>query len=412
MSLEKLKSVLAFEVYDIEKRGTAKSAENIVTSVIRPSGGKGTRYTILDAGKTEFLRMNSNSYLGMSIRDDVINAGEEASKALGAGPGGVRFICGTYSVHRELEARLARFHKKGACILFSSAYMTSLGVITSLTTEDTVLISDELNHNCIINAMKLSRPAAKFIYKHNNLKDLEEKLEQAAGAGKRCLVITDGVFSMRGDYAPLGEIKTLCSRFDDTFDEGIVTIVDDSHGVGILGASGRGTEEESGGTADILIGTLGKAFGVNGGYVVSGMEVVHYLREIAPMYIYSNPITVAEAASALKVLDILESPEGGELIKKIRKLTLKLEQGITGIGFKTIEGPHPVVPLVTGDTELTRRMVEFLKEEGILATGIFYPVVPRGSEEIRFQVNGDHTEYDIDYLIDALKRFQEQNFTK
>jgi glycine C-acetyltransferase len=355
MSLEKLKSVLAFEVYDIEKRGTAKSAENIVTHVIKPSGDKGTRYNIQGAGNMEFLRMNSNSYLGISMRDDVINAGESASKALGAGPGGVRFICGTYSVHRELEERLARFHKKGACILFSSAYMTTLGVITSLTTEETVLISDELNHNCIINSMKLSRPSARFIYKHNNIKDLEEKLEQAAGAGRRCLVITDGVFSMRGDYAPLGEIKALCSRFDDVFDEGIVTVVDDSHGVGILGSSGRGTEEESGGNADILIGTLGKAFGVNGGYVASGMEVVHYLRETAQMYIYSNPVTAAEAASAIKVLDILESPEGEALIKKIRGLTARLEKGITGLGFRTIEGPHPVVPLVTGDTELTRR---------------------------------------------------------
>ncbi len=405
MSLEKLKSVLAFEVYDIEKRGTAKSSENIVTGVIRSDGEKGTRYTIQGAGGVEFIRMNSNSYLGMSLREDVINAGEAASHAFGAGPGGVRFICGTYSIHRELEARLARFHKKGGCILFSSAYMTSLGVITSLTTEETVLISDELNHNCIINAMKLSRPAAKFIYKHNNMNDLEEKLEQATGAGKRCLVITDGVFSMRGDYAPLGEIKTICSRFDDSFDEGIVSIVDDSHGVGILGESGRGTEEEAGGIADILIGTLGKAFGVNGGYVVSGMEVVHYLREMAPMYIYSNPVTVAEAASALMVLEILESREGEALIKKIRGLTARLEKGITGLGFRTIEGPHPVVPLITGDTDLTRRMVEFLKGEGILCTGIFYPVVPRGEEEIRFQVNGDHTEYDIDFLIDALRRF-------
>lgn len=405
MSLEKLKSVLAFEVYDIEKRGTAKSGENIVTGVIKPSGKRGARYTIHGAGEVEFLRMNSNSYLGMSLREDVIRAGEAASHAFGAGPGGVRFICGTYSLHRELEARLAQFHKKSACILFSSAYMASLGVITSLTTENTVLISDELNHNCIINAMKLSRPAAKFIYKHNNMKDLEEKLEQAAGAGKRCLVISDGVFSMRGDYAPLAEMKSLCSQFNDSFDEGIVTVVDDSHGVGILGRSGRGTEEETGGKADVLIGTLGKSFGVNGGYVVSAMEVVHYLRESAPMYIYSNPVTVAEAASALKVLDIMEGPEGEDLIKKIRGLTARLEKGITGMGFRTIEGPHPVVPLITGDTGLTRRMVEFLKGEGVLATGIFYPVVPRGDEEIRFQVNGDHTEYDIDYLLDVLRRF-------
>ncbi len=405
MSLDKLKSVLAFEVYDIEKRGAAKSNENIITGVIKPSGRKGTRYLVSGSDGVEFLRMNSNSYLGMGIREDVIRAGESASLELGVGPGGVRFICGTYSVHRELEERLARFHGKGGCILFSSAYMTTLGVITSLTTEDTVIVSDELNHNCIINAMKLSRPSAKFIYKHNSMTDLEEKLEQAAGAGKRCLIITDGVFSMRGDFAPLAKIRSLCTRFDDSFDEGVITIADDSHGVGILGENGRGTEEETGSTVDILIGTLGKSFGVNGGYAVSSMEVIHYLRESAPMYIYSNPVTAAEAASALKALDILESDEGKSLIKKIRELTARLEKGITGLGFKTIEGPHPVVPLLTGDTELTKRMVEFLKGEGILATGIYYPVVPRGDEEIRFQVNGDHTEYDIDYLIDALKRF-------
>jgi len=168
MSLEKLKSVLAFDVYDIEKRGTSKSDENIVTGVIKPAGGKGTRYTIQGSEGIEFLRMNSNSYLGLSLRDEVINAGEAASHSYGTGPGGVRFICGTYSIHRELETRLAAFHGKDACILFSSAYMTSLGVIASLTTENTVIISDELNHNCIINAMKLSRPAAKFIYKHKN----------------------------------------------------------------------------------------------------------------------------------------------------------------------------------------------------------------------------------------------------
>ncbi|HPJ34700.1 MAG TPA: aminotransferase class I/II-fold pyridoxal phosphate-dependent enzyme [Spirochaetota bacterium] len=405
MSLEKLKSVLAFDVYDIEKRGTSKSDENIVTGVIKPAGVKGTRYTIQGSEGIEFLRMNSNSYLGLSLRDEVINAGEAASHSYGTGPGGVRFICGTYSIHRELETRLAAFHGKDACILFSSAYMTSLGVIASLTTENTVIISDELNHNCIINAMKLSRPAAKFIYKHNNMGDLEEKLNDAAGAGKRCLVITDGVFSMRGDFAPLDRIKKLCTRFEDSFEEGIATVVDDSHGVGILGDNGLGTEEETGGAADILIGTLGKSFGVNGGYVVSAMEVVHYLREIAPMYIYSNPITVAEAASALKVLDILEGPEGKDIIKRIRGLTARLEKGIKEIGFNTIEGPHPVVPLVTGDTDLTRRMVEFLKREGVLATGIYYPVVPRGEDEIRFQVNGDHTEGDIDYLIELLKRF-------
>jgi glycine C-acetyltransferase len=305
-----------------------------------------------------------------------------------------------------LEKKLAEFHGREAGMIFSSAYVTSLGVIYPLTTKDTVTISDELNHNCIIQAMRLSRPAAKFIYKHNDMKDLEAKLEEAIGKGKRCLVITDGIFSMRGDFSPFNELTEICARYHDKFEDGVVTIADDSHGVGAFGKTGRGTEEYTGAKVDILIGTLGKAYGVNGGYVVASKTVIEYLREQAPMYIYSNPITCSEAAATLKVLELVDSEWGVKRLAHLSAMTKKFEDGLKEAGFETIEGPHPVVPLMVRDTAETTKLVKYLTDNGVLGTGLNFPVVPKGDEEIRFQVNADHTEADIDHVIQILKNYK------
>ncbi|MBN2429909.1 MAG: aminotransferase class I/II-fold pyridoxal phosphate-dependent enzyme [Acidobacteria bacterium] len=407
MSLAKMDPVLRKHVDELAAKGTAKGKEMVITRIIPAQGQKGPRFLIDGHGDKEFIKMNANSYLGLSLRPDMIEAEEKAARAYGVGPGAVRFISGTHTPHIELERRLAQFHGREAAMIFSSAYVTSMGVIFPLTTAETVLVSDELNHNCIIQAMRLSRPAGKFIYKHNDMKDLEAKLQESIGHGNRALVITDGIFSMRGDNAPLDELVEICKRYEDKFEEGVVTIIDDSHGVGAFGPTGRGTEEYTNTRGDIIIGTLGKAFGVNGGYVVASLAVIRYLRETAPMYIYSNPITVAEAAAALQALNILESPEGQKILAHLRAMTQKFDQGLRDLGYETIPGDHPVVPLMVRDTQKTADLVRYLTENGVLATGLNFPVVPRGDEEIRFQVSGQHTEYDIDCVLDVLRKYKE-----
>jgi len=407
MSITRLNKVLTDAVNDLKEKGTAKADEMIITGMKPAVGGDGVRYFVEGFGDREFVKMNSNSYLGMSLHPEVIKAEEEASQEFGVGPGAVRFISGTYKHHIELEENLAKFHGKESGMIFSSAYVTSLGVLMPLATKESVYISDELNHNCIIQAMRLSRPQGKAIYKHNDMADLEAKLQEWAGKTKRALVVTDGIFSMRGDNAPLKEFAELCEKYNDQYEEGVISIIDDSHGVGGFGPTGRGTEEYCGAKVDVIIGTLGKGFGVNGGYVVTSKAIIDYLRQTAPMYIYSNPITVGETAAALKALEILDSNEGKELLSHLRKMTKRFEEGLHANGYETIEGDHPVVPLMVRNTPKTADMINFLTEHGILATGLNFPVVPKGDEEIRFQVNGNHTEADIDYVIDVLKKYKE-----
>jgi glycine C-acetyltransferase len=404
--MDRLERALAAHVAELEERGTAKGAESVVTEVVAARDGRGPRFRLAGAGEREFIRMNSNSYLGLGLQAEIIAAEEAAAHRFGAGPGAVRFISGTYQPHVELEGRLAAFHGREAAMIFSSAYATMVSALVPLTTERTVLISDELNHNCIINAMRLARPAEKLIYKHNDMAGLERALEEARGKGERALVITDGIFSMRGDHAPLAELVAIARRHDADFPENVVVLVDDSHGVGAFGATGRGTEEYTGAPrCDVLVGTLGKAFGVNGGYVTSSAAVIRFLRESAPMYIYSNPITPAEASAALAALELLDSARGRALLARLRSLQQRFEQGLVRLGFETIPGEHPVTPLVVRDTMKTRALVAHLREHGVLATGLAYPVVPRGDDEIRFQINADHTESDVDYVLEVLSRF-------
>lgn len=290
---------------------------------------------------------------------------------------------------------------------FSSAYATIVSTLVPLVTDETVVISDALNHNCIINAMRLARPKAKAIYAHNDVQQLEDALAAHAGSARRALVVTDGIFSMRGDHAPLAEILEVCRRFDDRYPENVVSLVDDSHGVGAFGDTGRGVEEYTGsGPADVLVGTLGKAFGVNGGYVTGSRSLVGFLRESSPMYIYSNPITPGEARAAHRAVEIVDSDEGRRLLARLRALTRRFEEGLGRVGIETIPGEHPVVPMMIRDTDRTRDLVRYLYDHGVLVTGLAYPVVPRGDEEIRTQINADHTEGDIDYVLGLLEAYR------
>jgi glycine C-acetyltransferase len=407
MPLDRVTPVLASQVAALEEKGTAKGAETVVTGLIKPKAEKGPRFFLEGEGKREFLRMNSNSYLGMGLRDEIIQAEEKTAQKYGAGPGAVRFISGTYDTHIELERKLAAFHGREATMLFSSAYATVVAIFAALTTDQTIIISDELNHNCIINGMRLARPLSKSVYKHNDVAALDQELAAAKGKAKRVLVVTDGIFSMRGDHAPIAEIMEVSRKHDPDFEENVVVIVDDSHGVGSFGATGRGTEEYTNARpSDLLVGTLGKAFGVNGGYVVSNATVVNFLRETSPTYIYSNPISPGEAAAALRAVEILDSPRGRALLDRLRSLTHRFEDGLVRLGFEVIPGEHPVTPLVVRDTAKTRALVAHLRANGILATGLAYPVVPRGDDEIRFQINADHTESDIDFVLEVLGKFQ------
>lgn len=404
MPSDRLDQTLSAEIRELRDTGTDKGVELVVTGVLPPRSGFGPRYQLAGA-EGEFLRMNSNSYLGLSRHPAVIDAEESATRAFGAGPGAVRFISGTYQAHIDLEDRLARFHGREGAIIYSSAYAAVVSTLSSLITPETVVLSDELNHNCIINAIRMSRPGTRAVYPHLDMDTLDRELSGAAEEGSRVLIVTDGVFSMRGDSADLAAIGEVAARYDGAFPENVVVVVDDSHGVGAYGDTGRGTEEVTEGRADVLIGTLGKAFGVNGGYVAASATVTTYLREKGPMYIYSNPITVGEAAAAGMAVAILDSGEGVELLAHLAAMTRKFESGLIDSGFETIPGPHPVVPLMVRDTPRTAALVSHLFDHGVLATGLNYPVVPKGDEEIRFQINADHTEADIDYALEVLRGF-------
>ncbi|HKK21552.1 MAG TPA: aminotransferase class I/II-fold pyridoxal phosphate-dependent enzyme [candidate division Zixibacteria bacterium] len=410
MPLNKFEQQLAAEVADLEKSGLAKGEEAVVVKVVKPKGKKGPRVFLKGGGKKEFLRMNSNSYLGMALRAKVIKAEEAAAKSYGVGPGAVRFISGTYDVHTKLEKQLAKFHKREACMLTSAAYTSVLGVIATLTTPETIIVSDELNHNCIINAMKLARPKDKKIFPHLDLETMEKQISESVGQCEGVIAVTDGVFSMRGDTAPLDKMAEIVKKYSDRFPRGAVFVVDDSHGVGALGKTGRGTEElyKTDGV-DILVATLGKAFGVNGGYIVSSAPVINYLREKNPFYIYTNPITPSEASAASVAIEMLQSADGKKMLKHLREMTKRFEKGLLKLGYETIPGEHPVTPLMVRDTDRTRDLVKFLRTNGILATGLNYPVVPKGDQLIRFQIAADHTPYDIDYVLKVLEDYKNKH---
>lgn len=402
MSLDKLKSRLAVKLDQLASTGASKREERIITGRQPPRDGFGARYFLGGYEGRAFLRMNANAYLGLNFHPHVIEAEEKAARRFGTGPGAVRFISGTFEPHLRLEERLAAFHGREAGMLFSAAYATVMGVLPQLITNETLVVSDALNHNSIINAIRLSQPAATEVYAHLDTTRLCEIMEQHQGKVKRVIITTDGVFSMRGDFALLDKISAISERYQECFAEGVITVVDDSHGVGAFGASGRGTEEKTAARADILIATLGKAFGVNGGYVVADKTVIDHLRETSPFYTYSNPITPAEATAALAALEILDSGEGAALLNKIRELAARLRAGFLQRGCESITGEHPIVPLLIRDTAKTRELVGRLFDRNILATGLSYPVVPRGAEEIRFQISAEHTAKDIDYLLDSI----------
>ncbi len=408
MSLDKLNAALVADVAALKQEGRAKAPERVIVGYVPASGSRGPRYR-LHGSDRDFLRMNSNSYLSLSHHPEVLAAADGASHAFGAGPGAVRFIDGTFGPHAQLEARIARFVDRPAARTFNSAYTTVLGLAITLSGPDTFWIGDALNHNCIIRAMRIANVPSthRAIYRHNDLADLAHHLERVPAGTGRVIVIFDGIFSMRGDNAPVDAIAALAREHDSRFRDGVVTVMDDSHGIAAYGRTGRGTEEHCGAGVDIFVGTFGKAFGVNGGFVAASAELVEAVRQKADTYIYTNPLGAADAAAAVKAIDVADSAEGRARLAHLEARTTQFRRGLESLGFESIPGPHPVVPLVVRDTGRVRAMVAGLFERGILAVGLTYPVVPKGDETIRFQINAAHTEGDIDELLGVLKELRE-----
>jgi glycine C-acetyltransferase len=403
MSLQKLNTALVAEVARLEQEGRAKSPERVIVGYVPADGARGPRYRLAGSDR-DYLRMNSNSYLSLSNHPEVLAAADAASHEFGAGPGAVRFIDGTFAAHHELEQRIAAYVGRPAARIFNSAYTTVLGTAITLAGPETWWIGDELNHNCIIRAMRIANvpSAQRAIYKHNDVADLERHLNAVPDGTGRVIVIFDGIFSMRGDNAPVKELAELCARHESRFRDGVITVMDDSHGIAAYGPTGRGTEEHCGAKVDIFVGTFGKAFGVNGGFVAGSPELIEAIRQKADTYIYTNPLGAADCAAALKAVEIADGAEGRTRLRQLKARTDQFRAGLQRLGFESIAGPHPVVPLLVRDTAKCRAMVRGLFDRGILAVGLTFPVVPRGDETIRFQINAAHTEADIDEVVEVL----------
>jgi glycine C-acetyltransferase len=407
MSLEKLNATLTREVAELSAEGRTKAPERIIVGYVPASAGRGPRYK-LEGSDLEFLRMNSNSYLSLSHHRGVLEAADEASRIFGAGPGAVRFIDGTFSPHAMLEERIAGFLDRPAARVFNSAYTSTLGIALTLTSPKTYWIGDALNHNCIIRAMRISNVPRerRTIFDHNDVEHLKRCLDEVPAGIERVIVIFDGIFSMRGDHAPLDRFAALAAEHHDRFPDGVITVMDDSHGIGAYGETGRGTEEHCGARADVVIGTFGKAFGVNGGFMAGSPELIEAVRQKADTYIYTNPLGAADCAAAVKSVEITEGSEGRERLAALTERTKQFRSGLEKLGLESIPGPHPIVPVLVRDTDRAKRTVGGLYERGILAVGLTFPVVPRGDETIRFQINAAHTEADIDQVLAALEELK------
>ena len=403
MSLELLNQGLEQEIATLSAEGRTKAPERVIVDYSPAKGVYGPRYK-LAGSEQEFLRLNSNSYLSLSHHPDVLKAADEASHKFGAGPGAVRFIDGTFQDHVALEKRVARFCGRPGAKIFNSAYTTNLGLALALQNKKTFWIGDQLNHNCIIRAMRIAGVPRhqKAIYQHNDMEQLRQAIENVPEGIERVIVIFDGVFSMRGDYAPIAQINEVLAPHRNRFKEGLVTVVDDSHGIGAYGLTGRGTEEVCGAKVDISVGTFGKAFGANGGFVAASNAVIEAVRQKADTYIYTNPLSVADCAAARVAVDIADSEEGIRRLAHVQERIGQFRQGLSDLNLESIDGVHPVTPLMVRDTEKTTKMVEEFFARGVLVVGLNFPVVPQGDQTIRFQINAAHTKADIDLVLNIL----------
>jgi glycine C-acetyltransferase len=339
-------------------------------------------------GDADVVNFCANNYLGLADHPDVIAAAQRALDEWGFGMASVRFICGTQEPHKELEARLSEFLGQEDTILYSSCFDANGGVFETLLSDADAVISDELNHASIIDGIRLCK-AQRFRYRNRDMADLERCLTESAGARYR-LIVTDGVFSMDGYFAPLDEICALAERHD------AIVMVDDSHAVGFIGAHGRGTPELHGviDKVDIITGTLGKALGgASGGYVSARAEIVALLRQRSRPYLFSNSLAPSIAAASLRVLDLLSTSD--EARAQLRRNTELFRAEMTAAGFDILPGSHPITPVMIGDAARADRMAQALLALGIYVIAFSYPVVPKDKARIRVQLSAAHSEDDV-----------------
>jgi glycine C-acetyltransferase len=347
------------------------------------------------------INMCANNYLGLANDERVKQAAIEGIGRWGYGYSSVRFICGTSALHKELEERLSKFLGTEDTILYSSCYDANGGLFETILGEGDAVFSDELNHASIIDGIRLCK-ATRYRYKFNDIADLEAQLASASPAGIRAIV-TDGVFSMDGTIANLKAICDLADKYD------AIVIVDDSHGVGVVGENLRGAHEYCGvmERVDILTGTLGKALGgSSGGYTSGKKAIIDILRQRSRTYLFSNTLSPIIAAASLKVLDIVEGDK--ELAKRLKENTAHFRKGITEAGFDVMPGTHPIVPIMTYNELTAAKLAEKLLQKGVYVIGFFFPVVPRGKARIRCQVSAAHTKEQLDYVINAFKEAKDE----
>ncbi len=367
----------------------------------------GPRISIRGRGEVDCFC--SNNYLGLANHPDVVEAGIEGLRKYGAGTSSVRFICGTFAPHEALEERIASFLGVEASYTFVSCWNATEATFPTLCQDGDVIVSDELNHACIIDSMRLTtaihRGVSKVIYKHSDIESLREALVSATEKRSddgTIFVITDGVFSMEGDIARLPEIRSLCNEF------GAILVVDDSHGTGVMGETGRGTHEHygmAGSDIDIFTGTLGKALGGGaGGYVAGKREAVELLIQRGRPTLFSNALPVTVACSAKAAIDTLDA--NPSLVQKLRDNVAKARKGIGEVGFEVLESPTAICPIIVGETATAISMSNKLLDMGVFAIGFGYPVVPEGTARIRVQISAAHETEHIDRLCSALSQLK------
>lgn len=387
----KSEEILKTRLQEIENAGLFKR-ERFIESPQQPD--------IQVSGGKHVLNLCANNYLGLANHPEVVAAAREAIDRWGYGLASVRFICGTQSLHKELEAKITDFLGTEDTILYSSCFDANGGLFETLLDDQDAVISDELNHASIIDGVRLCK-AARFRYKNNDMAELEAKLKEASGARQR-LIATDGVFSMDGYVANLPAICDLADKY------AAMVMVDDSHAVGFMGKTGRGTHEFHNvmGRIDVITGTLGKALGgASGGYTSGRKEIIELLRQRSRPYLFSNSLMPAIAAASLRVLDIVT--ESNDLRRRLFSNTELFRQRMTELGFNILPGEHPIVPVMIGDAALAARFADALLQRGIYVIGFSYPVVPQGKARIRVQVSAAHTPQELEFAAEQFATVRE-----
>ena len=387
-SLSKFEEKLRADLEALKKAGTYKRLRHLTTPMA-------PEVHMEEAG--DVIVLSSNNYLGLADQAEVVDAGKRGLDKYGAGTASVRFICGTFDVHRHLEERIAQFLGTEASLSYVSCWNANTGLFPTICDEGSAIVSDELNHASIIDGVRLATKARRERFKHSDMRELEAKLQAVQGCFP-IVVVTDGVFSMEGDLAKLPDISELAGRY------GAITVVDDSHGTGVMGTTGRGTIEHYGltGKIDVITGTLGKALGgAAGGFVAGSSALIDTLVQRSRPQLFSNALPATVACSALEAIEYLDAHP--ERVARLRENTAYFRTGLQKIGLRPLEGESAIVPIIVGETSFAIAMSDALLRRGVFVTGFGYPVVPEGTARIRVQISAALTRDEMDRALDAFE---------